>query len=405
MNFWCASACGLGVVIAQANSSKAFTIGVPALALCALLAARGERPWLRCVLRAGIRFLPGILAGCALVALAFGASGMLGEYCRQLRHFANFSSSPPYRLSALPLLTFSIERAPVHAGFVLLGVLAALWRALQREPLNEASVPLAACLLSGGSLLVNPTPFPYNLTWLTPAWLLMAAFGLSQSVRIVTRIGQGALPLALAAGLLSLWFFWRCEQDPYYRRPWDGQLRVVAAAEALTGPADPVLDLCGLVLTRPPVAKDWNFHSLYMPAYHAGQRESVRRIIERVWPPVAISVYRWSFLERADWLAFRRNYLRFSQDVWLLGRVLGPGSGTVQIPRGGRYQVLGVGDASTLDGHPLREGDVLELVQGDHAFVTHQGYILRWNGPGAPEPPPPAANPLFEPGELPKQRD
>ncbi|HYQ00225.1 MAG TPA: hypothetical protein VER96_16225 [Polyangiaceae bacterium] len=406
LDVWAASACGFGVIIAQANSSKAFTIALPAMALCALFAARGQRPWPKRVLLAGLRFVPGIVAGCAVVVLAFATTGMLREYGQQLRHFTSFSSSPPYRLSALPLLTFSVERAPVHAGFALVGVLAALKRVFTRCPLDEAWVPLVACALCGFSILLNPTPFPYNLTWLSPAWLLLAAFGFGQALRFSARIQRGTLALACAAGALSLFFFWRCEQDPYYRKQWDGQLRVVSAAEALTGPDDPVLDLCGLVITRPPVAKDWIVHSLYMPAYHAGERETVRGIMQRVWPPVAVTVYRWSFLERSDWLAFRRNYLRFSDDVWVLGRVLGPNSGSIEIPRAGRYRVNGDGDddGGTIDGQALHDGDVLWLGRGPHEVVTQTAYTLTWNGPGDPGVPPPAANPLFEPGELPKQR-
>ncbi|HKO50987.1 MAG TPA: hypothetical protein VJV79_24935, partial [Polyangiaceae bacterium] len=274
--------------------------------------------------------------------------------------------------------------------------------------LDEAWVPVGAFALSGVSIFLNPTPFPYNLIWLTPAWLLMATFGLAESWRLFARARRGpTLRVSLAAlvAALALLCFWNCQQDPYYRKRWDAQLRVVASAEALTGPNDPVLDLCGLVVSRPPVAKDWVVHSLFMPAYHAGQRESVRQIIERVWPPVAITVYRWSFLDRGDWLALRRNYVRFSDDVWTLGQALGPSNTRFQIHRAGRYQVRALGDAGTLDGRAIRGGDALWLARGNHALRTSTSFTIAWNGPGTPGAPPPAAKPLFEPGELPKQRD
>jgi hypothetical protein len=408
LGLWSASATGLGVILAQANSMKAFTLWLPGLALCALLAARQQRPFAKRLLASSTRFVPGILLGCALIAAVFAAAGMLGGYWQQLRLFSHYSSAPPYRLLALPLLTFAVERAPVHATFVLVGVLGVARRAWTREPLAEAWAPLLVFAVSLLSILLNPTPFPYNLTWLTPAWLLMAAFGFSQALSLIAR-AQNASALragfAAAAAALALLCFWNCEQDPYYRKRWDAQLRVVASAEALTGPDDPVLDLCGLVLSRPPAAKDWMVHSLYMPAYHAGARETVRHIIERVAPPVAIAVYRWSFLDREDWLAFRRNYLRFSDDVWTLGRVLAPGSRSVEIPRTGRYRVRARGNAGTLDGHAIRDGDVLSLSHGEHALVTSTGCTLIWNGPGDPGTPPAAAHPLFEPGELAGQRE
>jgi hypothetical protein len=407
LSLWVASATGFGMIIAQANSSKAFTIWLPGLALCALLAARGHRPWSKRATLAAMRFLPGIFLGGALVACVFGGAGMLGEYWQQLQDFSNFSSTPPYRLSALPLLTFAVERAPVHAGFVLLGLVSAVLRVLTHRPLDEARVPLGMFALSVLSILLNPTPFPYNLTWLTPAWLLMAAFGLSQGLTLLARGSLGTTlrtPFVAGAGALSLVCFWNCEQDPYYRKRWDAQLRVIASAEALTSPKDPVLDLCGLVISRPPVAKDWIVHSLYMPAYHAGRREAVRQIIERVWPPVAVTVYRWSFLDRADWLSFRRNYLRFSDDVWTLGHTLDPRTSSFEVKRAGRYRVSAEGDAGTLDGRAIRDGDALWLARGSHALVAPTTYTVAWIGPGTPGAPPPAANPLFEPGELPKQR-
>jgi len=407
LGVWAASATGLGVILSQANSAKAFTLWLPGLLLCALLAARGTRPWSRAFTLACLRFLPGISLGCALVALVFAQAGLLGEYLRQLRQFTNFSSAPPYRLSALPLLTFAVARAPVHAGFVLIGTCCALLRVATRMPLAEACIPLGALLLSCLSLLLNPTPFPYNLTWLTPAWLMLAAFGLAQTLSFLARLRHGRTTqalFALCAAAGALLSFWNCAQDPYYRRSWDAQLRVVQSAEALTGPSDPVLDLCGLVVSRPPVAKDWVVHSLFMPAYHAGQRETVRQIIERVWPPVAVNVYRWSFLDRADWLSLRRHYLRFSDDLWVLGHLLDARTSGFEVQRAGHYQVRASGEVGTLDGRAIRGGDVLRLERGHHALGATTSFTIAWYGPGTPGAPPPAANPLFEQGELPKQR-
>ena len=405
---WAASATGLGVILVQANSLKAFTLWLPGLALCALLATRGQRTELKRFTATSLDFLPGMFAGGALVAGVFGAAGMLGEYWRQLCQFASFSSTPPYRLSALPLLEFVLDCAPLHFGLAVFGLFSMAVRVvLTRKPLDEALVPLGAFVLSGLSLFANPTPFPYNLTWLTPAWLLMAAFGVKQLVVGMTHLPRrGTIPAALGLCAGSVFLFWLCEQAPYYRRSWDSQLRVIASAEALTSPDDPVLDLCGLVISRPPVAKDWIVHSLYMPDYHAGRRETVRQIIERVWPPVAINVYRWSFLERADWLSLQRNYLRFSDDVWTLGQTLGPLSSHFEVHRAGRYRVGAKrGDAGRLDGRALHDGDVLFLERGVHALSTVTSLTIAWHGPGNPGAPPRSDGPLFLPGELPKQRD
>jgi hypothetical protein len=236
----------------------------------------------------------------------------------------------------------------------------------------------------------------------------MAAVGAAQSFKLAERVLRrwGSWALAALTGAAALASFISCEGDPYYRKDWQSQLRVIAGAEALTRPDQPVLDLCGLVVSRPPVAKDWVVHSLFMPAYHAGERETVRHIIERVWPPVAVTVYRWGFLDRSDIAAFRANYVRFSQDLWTLGSTLGPFSTRFDARRAGRYQVRDANDAGLLDGRPIRGGDVLWLERGPHAIQSVRRYTLAWIGPGSTPPaPPPPANPLFENGELRGQRD
>ncbi|MEP7053388.1 MAG: hypothetical protein ABJB12_23695 [Pseudomonadota bacterium] len=404
-----ASAAAFGSVLVQANSSKAFVLWVPALFCCALLSVRGERPWLSALFWRVLAFLPGFLAGLALVAGVLGLAGALGDYLAQLTAFTHFSSSPPYRLHALPLLWFAIERAPVHALFVALGLLSVLVKVLRRKDLGGAWGPTIVFGLAGLALAANPTPFPYNLTWLSPAWLAMSAVGASFCFELVRRAPRGkqwALLLAALTAALCLNSFARCEADPYYRKNWDGQLRVIAAAEALTAPDEPVLDLTGLVVSRPPVAKDWVVHSLFMPAYHAGMRETVRHIIRRVWPPVAITVYRWGFLDRADLLELRRNYVPFSSDVWTLGSIVYPSTTELEVHRDGRYTARGAGDLGTLDGQPLRAGDVLLLTRGKHAVASNTSYTLAWLGPApVSTQSPPGAQPLFENGEFRGQRD
>ena len=113
----------------------------------------------------------------------------------------------------------------------------------------------------------------------------------------------------------------------------------------------------------------------------------------------------WSFLDRADWLALQRNYVRFSDDVWTLGSTLNADSTVFEVHRAGRYRVRASGDAGILDGHAIRGDDVLFLERGRHPLHATTSFSIAWNGPGDPGPPPPPANPLFEQGELPGQRD
>jgi hypothetical protein len=402
------SAASCGALLVQANSFKAFTIWLPALGLCAVLAARQQGFTLRRLCAELLRFVPGVVLGLLLVFGTFACAGMLREYLDQVRQYAAFSALPPYRLAAKPLLDFAIERAPLHALFVLVGLTSIPVRLIARKSLGSALVPFAAFVLSLATLIPNPTPFPYNLTWLSPAWLLMASVGMAETWRLLVAAGRArvAAGLALLAGVLSVLAFLSCEQDPYYRRDWDRQLAVVSAAEALTAPDEPVLDLTGIVLTRPPPSKYWLVHSLFMKAYHEGRRETVRHIIERAWPPVVIEDYRWGFLDRSDIDALQRNYIRYSADLWTLGARLRRPDTSLQIRRAGRYRASAAGGANAqLDGSALHDGDIRWLSRGAHAVTSDVSYRLAWVGPGSPPNPPPAASPLFENGELRGQRD
>jgi hypothetical protein len=353
-----------------------------------------------------VRFLPGFGLGSLLALGVLAGSGALPAYLVEVREYALFSAYPPYRLSVWPLLVFVAERAPLHFAFTLLGLGSVFRRLVRRLPLGDALVPFAAFSVSLFSLLPNPTVFPYNLTWLAPGYLLMSALGMARFWQFVSLPARPWLAKlcgwsALAVASLS---FVLCQRDPFYRKSWDGQLRVVAAAEALSGSNDPVLDLCGLVISRPPASKDWLVHSLLMSAYHAGRRETVRQIIERAWPPVAVTGhYRWGWLDASDLVVFRHNYQRFSGDIWTLGAVLNDDTRAFEIHRTGRYLARAVGDAGSIDGKRMQGGEVVWLARGWHSAVSSKRWTLLWIGPAPAPGPSLRSEPLFNPAALPGQ--
>lgn len=394
-------ATSLGAVLVQANSFKAFMLWVPGLLLCAVLAASRDRFSVRQLIAELLRFLPGLVLGAGFVAGVLASFGMLREYLDQVGQYFAFSAVPPYRLPAWPLLSFTLEHAPFHSLAVLVGVLLLGGRVVQGKSPAEALVPGTLLALSVLTLLPNPTPFPYNLTWLAVPWLLVGSVGMAGAWRWLTRLAgarRAALGVALV-GLLGAACFVSTQLDPYYRRDWSYQLSVVAAAEALTTPDQPVLDLSGLVLTRPPPAKDWLVHSLFMDAYHRGRRETVRHIIERVWPPVALTNYRWSFVDRDDRDALIEYYVRFGGDVWTLGARGGSSDDRVEVHRAGRYSVSAIGTLR-VDERDAQNGEILTLNAGTHSLASGGPWALSWAGAGASPSAPRFGRLLFEPSKL-----
>ncbi len=398
---------GAIVALAQANSFKAFVVCAPALGLCAILSARGHPRSMRTFLVTLSRFVPGFLAGALLAALIFTSSGALGPYLSHFRKYVEFSLRSPYRLSPLPLVAFVAANSPVHTLLVMLGVFAVATRIKARRALDEALVPACFFLISLFAAWLNPTLFPYNLTWIAPSVLWMCALGLSEAQRLL-RPSSAWLRTSTntTALLLGLVFLVRTQQGAYFRKTWDEQLRVVTAVEALTSVDEPVVNLTGLVISRPPPSRDWLVHSLLMVDYHAGRRESVAHVIGRTWPSVIVGGhYRWGFVDESDRRIVTQNYVPISRELWVLGSVVRPDSSRISLHRKGRYLVSAAqteGPLGTIDTRSVSAGEVLDLASGSHSVaLQNSSWQLAWLGPARTLPVASISSPLFESADLP----
>ena len=401
------------LALIQACSFKAIVTLGPALLLVLWLAGRSAPYPQRFRLRLAGATALGFVAGALVAAGLLHAVGALGAYLDAQRFFRLASSSPPYRLNQLPVLELMVKQAPLQAALALLGAAATLARPRQLL-VSPGFVPLCLALISWLSVLPNPTLFPYNTIWLSVPLLLLAFEGLrvvwQASLRLDAPRLRWALPgmilfLALAGWLDSSF-------DKFRTRTFHGQLQVVAAAEALTLPAEPVLDMSGLVASRPPPGKDWLVHSLLTRDVREGRREKIRDLIRRVGPPVLVSGhYRMGLLEPEDRRMIAQNYVAVTRELDVLGTYL-PSQGSFELLRSGPYGIdAGLGELDThrackIDGRLVQRGQRVWLERGRHTSERVSGECrLRWLAPpGAPEPKSSPDAPLFERPSLPGQR-
>jgi hypothetical protein len=255
------------------------------------------------------------------------------------------------------------------------------------------------------ALLVNPTPFPYNLLHLVPFAFLFAFRHASALFREVLD-NPALLPVA-GAVLVFAHLVPFCVAT---QRHWDWsnsrQTRLMRLAEDLTDPTkDPVFVGVGMVLTRPMIDPRSLLHSLTFESLIKGSGPQVRDMLAARSAAVFIPNYRTDWLPAADHDAIREMYVAVADDFWVLGKVLPAGGGTFQIFHAGRYRISSLQESdlaetcrvsvaqlpvrldegsynATLDGVPVASGSV-ELTVGEHRIECKPGCqpAVVWVGP------------------------
>jgi hypothetical protein len=272
------------------------------------------------------------------------------------------------------------------------------------------------CLGAFGVLLVNPTPFPYNLIHFLPYAFLVA-------YRYAAELASGLEPrcaLGLVAGALVVFAHlgpFGAATARHFHKPNDRQLRLVRLAEDLTHPEkDPVFDGTFMVPTRPIVHPASFLHSLTIDTLRREDGPRLRDMLERRPAAVFIPNYRTDWLTSEDQAYFREHYVSLADDFWVLGAVLPAGGGEFEVIHPGRYLVtsleqsrlagtyanalqglmaatkpLSADDpvyAGTLDGKALTPKPV-ELSIGKHQLDTGAAtnVAVVWVGPKLDRPP------------------
>ncbi|MDE2489600.1 MAG: hypothetical protein KGM24_02050 [Elusimicrobia bacterium] len=349
----------------------------------------------------------GAAAGLASVRLGYGALGLWPAEEAALRWMAGLTAGGAPRFLPGETLARLLAQTPLLLALLAAALVDARRELARREGaarLWAGDVPETA-LFAGALLLLfaNPVPYPYDL-------LLLVPFGFLAAWRRAVRLADGLLrerrELVPLAGALVLFAHFGPFAAATARHVfWSDarQVRLMDAAEDLTGPADPVYDGIGLVPTRPFAAYDWLLHSVNIRSFTNGPGPRVRDQLARDPAPVLIPSYRTDWLGSRDQAFFARRYVALSDDFRVLGAVLPPGGGRFDVLRAGRYRLSPLSDSglggtvpaadpscvpARLDGARVAAG-ATALSAGTHRLRAPAGCLWAavWVGPRLERPP------------------
>jgi hypothetical protein len=204
-----------------------------------------------------------------------------------------------------------------------------------------------------GALVINPTPYPYNLVHVVPYAFI---FGFRYMAPIWAEFWAASNLQPLLAGILVFSHvvpFVTATQRHFDRLNWR-QEKLMTLAEELTDPGtDRVYDGVGLVPTRLTVDYHWYLHGLNIHKFLDGSFPSVRNMLTARPAAVVIPNYRTDWLSQVDHEFIHDHYVPVADDFWVLGKVLPNGGGCFEVFHPGRYRI------STLKGSDL--ADTYEL--------------------------------------------
>ena len=295
-----------------------------------------------------------------------------------------------------PWLT--LRRPFLQAPFLMGATAAFLWLCGARMKAQrlgffswDSGFPEALLLLGSlAILLLNPTPFPYNLVLVIP-FAAIAVVKLLDPTLEAMEAFPNLRPLAF--GLLMFTHIVPFTHATLRHLDWsnDRQELLMNTAEALTDPdKDRVYDAVGLVPTRKSIGYNWFLHSLNMEKFRNGTWPSVESMMIMNPPSVIIPNYRTNWLGEKDWRFIRSHFVPLSDDFWVLGGAIPPGGGEWTCIHGGRYLILvqtagGFHPPTQLqvDGAQMPAAVPVELGPGAHHLQIPSGApgVIVWVGP------------------------
>lgn len=290
------------------------------------------------------------------------------------------------RFSPLPLLGEEVLKNP---ALVLAGVLASsvAIREFSLRSWRDYLPRLVACAYFAWSvcvLLINPTPFPYNMLHVAPFAFIFAILALSHLAR-----NNRAL-LGVLAAVHALTFIRNAMTSEFFLHSNFHQCSYIDAAEYITPEDEPVLDAVGMVTSRPPASKQWWIHWFNWGNYFAGRYRNYADIMREDKPPVVITNFRWRWMRGDEHKVLESMYVEPHHRFHVLGANLNPCLNEFELARTGHYVIRAYGtkEALIIDGEPVHDKDMLHLSAGHHAYSTPVEAMLLWVLEGSEHFPP-----------------
>ncbi len=399
----------LGGVLAagmQLIAFKGFLYALPMLGLgIYMVRPKSPKTWFTCLGMILIGIAGGLLAG----RLAHGLAGTWDLAWKGFRDTTVYAANSVERFSPWSSIQRLFSEAPLLA-YAGVGVLlcpffqpgASKFRNLIEADWFPEWMFASLCF---ALLLVNPTPFPYNLIHVVPAFfiaVLRFREPILESILSLTSPGRQVV----VGGLLLLHGLpWSVATARHLNMDNDRQVEVIRTAEALTDPSlHRVFDGSGLVSTRSPIGERWIIHSFTIRHFMDGSWPTVRSLLAQNPTPVILPNYRTNWLPKEDQAFIEAHYVALAEDFLVLGAIRDSGSSSWEVLADGRYMLAvfpkgaDAGKGIEIDGRRIDPG-ISSFTKGSHSIQVPGGFRIQivWLGPHLQIIPAlgPAPHPLF----------
>jgi hypothetical protein len=361
-------AAGFIAVVAQFVAYKAFAYLVP-IVLFALAASILEE---RRLVKAGLTLLAGALTA---TALSVGIHLLKGTWSLYASSFAALGKSAA---EIRPMTSgYTFYRVWLQSPLLVLALPFAVGVSIQnlvrREWVGRDSfVPEAGLLaLAVAALIVNPTPYPYNLVLLIPqaAILLLRLRPRVTALWQTTAAWRGAFAILFVVHVASWLYFTLRHVYMSNAR----QVQLMTVAEEMTDPkVHAVFDGSGLVPTRQPPGFHWLIHGFSIQYYRDSSFGRIRDQLKEGRTPVVIPNYRTRWLPVEDQRFIAQHYMPLAGDYWVAGTMLETGAMQWECIVPGRYFVASdpAGATMTIDGRAVQPGGLMLPGSPERVFVN-----------------------------------
>ncbi len=399
----------LGGVLAacmQLIAFKGFLYALPMLGLgIYMVRPKNLKTWFTCL----SMILVGIAGGLLLGRLIHGVVGTWDLAWKGFQAGTAFAANGVERFSPWSTLLRGFTEAPLLACAGVGVLLAPFFQPSVRtiRVLVEADwfPEWAFAVLCFALLLINPTPFPYNLIHVVPAFFIAVLRFREPILEAILSLASPVRQAVLGCLLLLHGLTWSIATARHLNMDNDRQVDVIRTSEKLTDPSlHRVFDGSGLVPTRSPIGEKWIIHSFTIRHYMDGSWPTVRSLLAKNPTPVILPNYRTNWLPKEDQAFIGTHYVFLAEDFMVLGTIRGSGSSSWEVLADGRYMMTVLpegaetGKAIEIDGRRIDPG-ICSFTRGVHSLQVPEGFRIQivWLGPHLQTIPAlgPAPHPLF----------